>query len=329
MMKNKMIILLFTVILACSAGVSGVIPLAIEEDTTDSAKQKDRLIGVYVTRDYINLFDAEQYLQDNIDDIDDILTGGTIIGTEDAETYTNRLYGVETEIPAVNEETGTSYMYTDFVFPGTEGFGTYCYRKEEEHGPVSVSAGGTGISDGHTHITTTDYGNNLALTGTIYVSVDAADNSFYINPVYQSADGSIYLLPGSGVSFGSNIEGMKHTTTLSEEETITVDGESVVAYSVEVELHVESVLPPETVHILQLDKDSTVLARTEYAADALPKSLTILSGTEYIIAESYSAGNDPVITRQLFQKEDSYMNLICPWEEDICIKKDIRLDWSK
>lgn len=58
----------------------------------EESAQDDRLIGVYVTTEYLDLFDIESYLEDNLNAG---WTGGEITG--DTDPYEGRVYAVRTE----------------------------------------------------------------------------------------------------------------------------------------------------------------------------------------------------------------------------------------
>ena len=101
-MKNKSIILGFAgVLLICFIyGAMGTVTLANAEAGEADTESKDRLIGIFVTTDYLDLFDFEGYLNDNINKVMD----GTVnvrredsarqivcrIGRQNVDRYRNR-----------------------------------------------------------------------------------------------------------------------------------------------------------------------------------------------------------------------------------------------
>lgn len=60
----------------------------------ETVAEVDRLIGVYVTLEPLDLFDFEAYFNDHAKEL---LAGGGEIGPEDAAAYGGRLYAVQEE----------------------------------------------------------------------------------------------------------------------------------------------------------------------------------------------------------------------------------------
>ena len=52
--------------------------------------EEDRLVGIYVTPEYIDTFDFEAYFEDNASQL--LSGGGDEISAEDAEEYSQRIY---------------------------------------------------------------------------------------------------------------------------------------------------------------------------------------------------------------------------------------------
>lgn len=52
--------------------------------------EEDRLVGIYVTPEYIDTFDFEAYFEDNASQL--LSGGGGEISAEDAEEYSQRIY---------------------------------------------------------------------------------------------------------------------------------------------------------------------------------------------------------------------------------------------
>ena len=99
MMKRYICLLaILTAIAALLCGCS-----LARSDMDASAASRDRLIGVYITTEYIDLFDLEGYIGANAS----ALSGGSI-GEADAAQYNGRLYA-----ELVDER---------YVFPGVDGF---------------------------------------------------------------------------------------------------------------------------------------------------------------------------------------------------------------
>ena len=69
-MKNKIGIIILACVLVVSfvLGVTGAVTFAKDESTDNAdGASKDRLIGVFITTEYLDLFDFDSYFQDNAD----------------------------------------------------------------------------------------------------------------------------------------------------------------------------------------------------------------------------------------------------------------------
>ncbi|MBE6568970.1 MAG: hypothetical protein E7658_01970 [Ruminococcaceae bacterium] len=319
-MKNRTIVLLAVLLALCSAGISAVVPLA-KEDRTEEKAEKDRLIGVYVTTEYVHLTDMEQYIEDNIGDI---LNGNNILAPDDTAAYTAKLYGEVREEEAVSPVTGETYTTHDLVFPGLEGFSAYCFTAVENGSPLSISGGLSGISERHLGLTSTDYGQEMTLTGTIYTE-EEYDRVLYFNPIYQSGDGRFYLLPGTGIHTSGT---GKSSYNMNEKNTAEVNGETVTVDSTDITIHIESVQLPETVTLVQFSADHRVLDRTDYSRDALPACIVLAADAAFAVAEHYTADGETVIMRILYTDEADDLDVFVPLRDGVCEKKAVELVWD-
>ena len=106
-------------------------------DMDASAASRDRLIGVYITTEYIDLFDLEGYIGANAS----ALSGGSI-GEADAEQYNGRLYA-----ELVDER---------YVFPGVDGFAFFMATTEHEYGTSYSNYTDEGVCGGKIAVNTND-----------------------------------------------------------------------------------------------------------------------------------------------------------------------------
>lgn len=90
----------------------------------EAAAGEDRLVGVFVTLEPLDLFDFAAYAQDHPAWL---LSGGGEIGREETAAYGGRLY-------AAREEDGCGWR-----FPETAGYAMFLYTDESEHGSVTAS----------------------------------------------------------------------------------------------------------------------------------------------------------------------------------------------
>lgn len=235
----------------------------------------DRLVGVYITENYIDSFDFEAYVQDNASS----LSGGGEISREDAAKYTRRIYAEITD------------GKTSFPI---EGIAFIAARYEKDGESCTGSDYGDKLADVHLSINVSDDMETTVLTGKLFADSGAGHMSAYCNPVYQQADGRVYLVPGEGMS--ANMGSMTHS--LSESCESAKKGER--GYGMDITLEVEGRRPSEKLAVLLYSAEGALLSRTEYAPEEMPEEISA-EGAAWAVFEDYTADYDgePQVIRRL------------------------------
>lgn len=263
--------LAIALILAIALMLPGCSLLREEGEPADA----DRLVGVYITENYIDSFDFEAYVQDNASS----LSGGGEISREDAAKYTRRIYAEITD------------GKTSFPI---EGIAFIAARYEKDGESCTGSDYGDKLADVHLSINVSDDMETTVLTGKLFADSGAGHMSAYCNPVYQQADGRVYLVPGEGVS--ANMGSMTHS--LSESCESAKKGER--GYGMDITLEVEGRRPSEKLAVLLYSADGALLSRTEYAPEEMPEEIAA-EGAAWAVFEDYTAdySGEPQVIRQL------------------------------
>lgn len=266
-MKKLAIALIFAIALM----LPGCSLLREEGEPADA----DRLVGVYITENYIDSFDFEAYVQDNASS----LSGGGEISREDAAKYTRRIYAEITD------------GKTSFPI---EGIAFIAARYEKDGESCTGSDYGDKLADVHLSINVSDDMETTVLTGKLFADSGAGHMSAYCNPVYQQADGRVYLVPGEGVS--ANMGSMTHS--LSESCESAKKGER--GYGMDITLEVEGRRPSEKLAVLLYSAEGALLSRTEYAPEEMPEEISA-EGAAWAVFEDYTAdySGEPQVIRQL------------------------------
>lgn len=324
-MKNSRIIAIFACVMLAIfiLGLTDVLHMA--ELETGEETEKDRLIGVFITKEHLDLFDAEGYFRDYADQI---LAGGKLDEREQ-EKYQGRLYATLVESRYTSEESGEARSIQEYVFEGIDGICYFIAKYADEAGSYHGSSGDEAISDGHVEIFSTDEGDNISLEGTIYLSAAKGPATFYYNPVYQTGQGDVYTVTGAGMSYGDGISfGMSGSWEIKEESTSAVADETSAAAS-RVKITVCYIDTPERLAVIQFNEDGQVLSREEYLCGELPESLRVEPGTEYLVVETRSKDSNAgeSITRELFQPEDEGISAFYCRSDGICVKQFCSVDW--
>lgn len=322
-MKNRRI---YTGIIgiAAAAWLSGC-SLAVPGAGEDG--EGDRLIGAFITTEYLDLFDMDSYLNDHVSDF----LNNQEVTVTDTSGYEEKLYaeidksgGEEPSDWQVSfgDIRGISFFspfYTDAA--GAEGWGSVCSE---------------GICDTKINVNISDTGEELSLSGTLYILPGMADEeiAYYANPVFQTADGRIYAVSGSGFSTsGDTSEGEAFSTTLSGETRSTENG-TVKTEKSSVTVNYETMNKPVKITLYQMDAEHSVLRQEIFMPGELPESIAPEAGTEYILIETEKEGlsGEPAITREIFaqsEAEDSALRTFYAAENGVIAGQDTQVIWDK
>lgn len=323
-MKTKRFLIIFLTVLVLFS-LSGC-QLAIADK--GEGKSKDRLIGVFITEEYLDLFDMEGYLNDNINK----LSGSGLINMDQNSTkYQKRLYATLATMELTNEE-GETFNTKEYVFEDVEGISYFAARVPATENDDSFITSGSdkAISDGHMGIYNRDEEDRITLDGTIYISSAHTSKSHYVNPVYQSSDGSVYAISGNGILLsGDQGEGSIYSSTLDETTTVTENGKNTTV-SASIKISIATMYPPEKISVLQMDKDSKAISRLEYSPGKLPDTITPIDKAEYIIVEShkYDQEGKAVTSRSIYDRKVESLDTFYCQDNGICVKQWTKLDWN-
>ena len=310
MMSKRLISLLLCgmLVLSC-AGCQLAKPKA-------DAAGEDRLIGVFVTQEYLDLFDFESYFNNNANKI---VNGGEI-SLQESAAYQGRVYAR----PVIRSDDSTG----DYVFDSLDGVGFYAYKYEDEAGAYNASHIDEGMVGNSLNISVTDEGEFVELDGTIYTTPQS-NVHIYSNPVFQTPDGDVYLTAGDGFFHDiTDAEGEVFSTTFDETTTVTQNGQSQsVGCKVTVRLAV--MLTPTEIVVIQMDENSRDINRQSYEPGSMPDTLTLDEACAYVIAETHKLGpdGDPVITRELVNLTDDadYLTTFYARADGVCVQQDTEL----
>ena len=233
----------------------------LREDSEPS--ETDRLVGVYITESYIDTFDFEAYFQDNASS----LSGGGEISREDTEKYSQRIYA-----EVVDGKTS---------FP-IVGVPLIAARYEKDGESYTGSDCGDKLADVHLSINNSDDMVTTVLTGEIFTDSGSGRVTAYCNPVYQQADGRIYLVPGEGMTADS---GGSMVFSLSDSRESAVEGEP--GYGMEITLTATGRYPSDKLAVLLYSSDGALMGRTEYAPEDMPEEIAA-DGAAWAVFEDYT-----------------------------------------
>lgn len=294
---------------ALALGLSGC-QLARKELGAQAGASGDRLIGMFITQEYLDLFDLEGYLNDHAGQI--MFGKEMVVDEAGSRKYAERVYAAYQE---------TDDGFGEYVFEGLEGI---CFFNAEisdlEDGTLALQA-----DPEVTDIKMNESDEGSEIEGTIYCS--AGKNSrFYFNPVYQTAEGEVYLLAGTGIS-GDLTDGAALSQRIHENRTTSKNGEvSSESYAVSITVCGKDAYDGYV--IAQMDAQDQKLQETVYAAEDMPDSITVLEDAAYLLCTLRQRGGDgtETVSRQVVELsgEENDFSLFVPGDRGIVVQKQIR-----
>lgn len=294
-----------------------------EDDGLEIQTHNDRLIGVFITSEPLDLFDFESYMQDNISSI---MKKGNDITIEHSEKYQGRIYAELKPMVFEDSEPFQSEGVMEYVFEELEGIPFFHYRVQQiDYEPYTAMSSANYFSDSHLSI-----GDETSIEGTIYVIPNSTHHAYYLNPVYQSSDGQVYLMTGTGISFSGYMgEGAAYSQTLDEKHTITENGETTEK-SFKVSVNIAVKYPPVSVNVIQMDSESNIILSQEYKPDTVPDEIDLNKDTSYVIFESkVDSPDEKIIKRQLFEAKDNYFTNYIPTDNGYYKVQSVSLLWRE
>ena len=278
-------------------------------------RNTDMLVGVFITTEYLDLHTSGETPTPFAGQIP-----GLPAGSNESDSD-NRIYAAYTE---ETTDTGTVAAYR---FEGLEGILVACYLVKPEGGQLETfwrSDTTEGISDVVIAHHTKDDGEEHSITGTIYFSPEYADPCLFFNPVYQTADGDLYIVPGEGMAFDACFGGSaKHT--LNGSATYMENGQSQ-RFASFTEITMEYVDYAKNIRIIRMNENNQILSVADYTADSCPDEINVDAETAYLLVEEYTSGG---IRRTLYQPGDDYITVFKTLENKLCIKKQLKILWPQ
>ena len=315
-MRKSFLIIIVAVL--CAALLSGC---RLAQPDKGSEQVKDRMIGVLVTTEPLDMMDHEQ-----TEPVTVHLTASDIRKLEQGDASVLDFPERKYEAQLVTDADGRQRWSFDHL----GGWAVLTPTMSDSEGEYIASHSSNGLCEVQTHIkSVNDDVNELELSATLYQVIGSEEAVFEMNPIYQTADGLVYATPGTGGSFASGVgsEGIHFTQTLNEEATLR-EGKAESIYRAEVSVSFGQMYRPETIVLLQMDRNGAVRSREEYEAGKVPESITPAEDTAFIIVETMKRGPDggETITAELVDQSDTSFSTFYA-AGSICIAQTTSLEW--
>lgn len=248
--------------------------LAQQEDSRTSSA--DPMVGVLVTLQPLDLFDFESYVNDNAGTI---LRGGEI-SQADAVRYQNCLF-------AKWDDDAQAY-----VFPQTQGYVLLNTRRQDEHGEYENLQTDDVFCHTRTALSYTDEEARHDFSSTLYAaSKSGASCAFFVNPIFQTADGRVYAQGGTGVSTNTD-DGSRASMskTLSQTTQQAENGETT-ARTFHCEITMQLTPAPTGAEVFWMTAQDGILQRETYAPGQFPAALDAQEAEFLLVIEHFADGS--------------------------------------
>lgn len=271
--------------------------LAREELETE----EDRLAGVFLTREYLDTGAVDLKMD---------WRGNVSFGEE-----SGRIPG------EVRWEEG----HPQIVFPGVEGYGIYEVSFQEEG---SANSTGYNLVDsvfGYTEITT---GNEDSMEATVYLEPGGLQ-SIFLNRVYQTPEGQVYLQPGQGLSSDMTV-GAAMSSGVTEERTEKKNGEETKK-KISFKINVVCTEADRPVSILLMGEEDNVIdrirgERLERIFSEEDPKLQVPRETAYLIVERPETEGGT--KHELCARGEEFISWLQPWGEGYLRTLYLSVDWE-
>ena len=296
-------------------------------DDENKSTLGDRLIGTLITTEGLNTFDMEAYLNENIGEI--VKGENQTVEIEDKQNYNNKIYARQVTEEDTSED-GEKIIHKEYVFDDINGYWIFDAKipatETEESYTCLCSEGG--LSNIQSKVHHTDNGvEELELIADIYYSFEKWGTVFYMNPVYQEADGDIYVIEGMGHSVtgdkGSIGSDSKGSQTLTDKITVNENGEETV-YQSKITVNYIPVYVPVKTEFVFMNDDNKAISASEFNTHQVPNELSVPKGTEYVIVlEKSEEGAETSVVG----KGTQYAEFLFEENQGICSIGSVNLIW--
>ena len=257
---------------------------------------------------------------------EDTLIGGFVTARAEGEY-------LQMGLPEETEENGRLYAQ-DGTFPGLEGvYFTYEITYDSQADAYTTRSGpNEGLWEGGVAVGSVDYDTEweqrtAGMHGKVYYEERPEITVFTLYPVFQTAEGEIYLLLGVGLNLSGEGEGIISSTSYTHKSEVTVNGRRL-ACETSLKVEIDTKPAAQTVTLVQLDEDHRVLAQEDFLPGQCPDQLAPQQETAYLLAE-YRDSQGEVTERELVQHGEEYLYTAWQMDSGFFAAQPTQLVWKK
>ncbi|MCM1058609.1 MAG: hypothetical protein NC517_13550 [Firmicutes bacterium] len=293
------------------------------EERSAQDPEEDRLVGVFVTEEYLDTGMPEVTMS----------PGGEVSLVENKEGIAGRIVSDENGWRTiVFHRTGhTEADRGEDESAEIKGFGIYDIRVREEGQEHYTYYGFSDdiFSDVYWAVNSSDSAESGRVEATVYVEPDGPEG-FYFNPVYQTAQGDIYLQPGTGLFDSERPEGASGTHTMSWKRSVGQDGQETVEEST-FAITIICAVRPTAYRLLFMGEDSQIagIMTGEELAKMWEQGqweLKVPGKTAYLVLEQEREGI--VVGRVFCDQGEKYLEFLQGADGGYLVKRQMDLIWE-
>ena len=296
--------------------------LAVPDAGVDGSS--DRLIGAFITSEYLELYDMEGYLNDHASSI--MNNSSIIVGNDSC--YEGKL------VATVDKEGAQSSSEWKISFGNIKGEYVIMPVTADENGESVVgNLCSDGVGEPYLDYTVTDEGEERVISVTIYQQTSKEQKTYYVNPVYQTENGDIYAITGNGYANGTpSEEGNTMAATITAESREVENGKAKKD-TCKVSVQFANMYKPVKTVIYQMDETNQVLKQTLCNLSEVPDTLKVEPEAAYILEEIQKEDLSGKIVRDRKilnlkgrdDEETQYLETWSPLDNGLISKKDVEI----
>ena len=295
---NKKVICVICLLLAAMMSLSACQLAVPEMENPGGVEKYDQLMGVLITKGPMEEFDPLALIEDG--EYTEYTDDSPVYGTVSDEGGIYKFGNIEGTVLVLHEVDEN------------------CYGFVMREGLVSkfnyfVSDSDEGAEHKAEH----------KIEGTVWVSADVKEVILYMNPIYRTPDGRVYMMSGKGSYFEPG-GGYECTESLSGETTRKENGETYI-FSVRVEITVITAAVDETITVIQINENGEEIKRETFLAENMPEEFTTQAGTACLLVRCSGGGSD---RWKIVQPDDEGIHVTQKYDETFCTSHVVPVRWS-
>lgn len=220
----------------------------------------------------------------------------------------------------------------EYVFEDVSGLRLLCFLLPEENGEGSRVV--SNVDDGFASVDfqLNENGGSVKMAGMILCVPGQEDEYFFYNPVFLAPDGRVCAVPGDFMAVSADMMpyGASLGQTLRDQRKHTENGAEIVDVT-EVNVEIKAVRAPQKITLLQFNPSHEALKTEVYSPGAVPEQMILLKEADYLLVETEEKTADGGVytRREVFGREDDYLNTLFCREDGVCIPMYHEILWQE